>query len=101
MDQRFSISDLAERAGFSSSHFSARFRTVTGYSVTECVQRLRMARARRMLITTGDPVAAIAETVGYSDPFYFTRQFTTVNGISPAFRANHPGSDSARPDKPS
>lgn len=82
------LSELAELAGFSTSHFSARFRAFTGYSVIEYVKRLRMARARQLLLTTDRTIAEIAAGVGYPDSFYFSRVFSTVNGISPsAFRA--------------
>ncbi|HET9647181.1 MAG TPA: AraC family transcriptional regulator [Microlunatus sp.] len=82
-----SVPALAELAGFSPSHFAARFRTVTGFSVTEYVKRLRMARARQLLITSERSVAEIAAEVGYPDPFYFSRQFRAVNGVGPrAFR---------------
>jgi AraC-like DNA-binding protein len=83
-----SVPALAELAGFSPSHFSARFKTVTGFSVIEYVKRLRMARARQLLITSDHTVAEIATAVGYPDPFYFSRQFRAVNGVSPrTFRA--------------
>jgi AraC-like DNA-binding protein len=83
-----SVPALAELAGFSTSHFSARFKEVTGFSVVEYVKRLRMARARQLLITSDHTVAEIAASVGYPDPFYFSRQFAAVNGVSPrAFRA--------------
>jgi AraC family transcriptional regulator of arabinose operon len=82
------LSELAELAGFSTSHFSARFRAFTGYSVLEYVKRLRMARARQLLITSDRTIAEIAVAVGYPDPFYFSRLFHSVNEISPsAFRA--------------
>ena len=65
----------------------ARFRSLTGFSVTECVKRLRMARARQRLITSDHNVAEIATAVG-PDPFYFSRQFSAVNGVgSREFRA--------------
>lgn len=86
--EQFKVAELAARAGFSTSHFSARFHAVTGFSVTEYVKRLRMARARELLITTDRSVADIAEEVGYPDQFYFSRQFRAVNGTSPrAFRS--------------
>lgn len=78
-----SVPALAKMAGFSPSHFSARFRAVTGFSVTEYVKRLRMARARQLLITSERTVAEIAAAVGYRDPFYFSRHFSSVNGVSP------------------
>lgn len=84
----FSVSELAETAGFSISHFSARFHAVTGFSVTEYVKRLRMARARALLITSDRSIAEIAAEVGYPDQFYFSRQFRAVTGASPrAFRS--------------
>lgn len=78
------VDDLARLAGLSSSHFAALFRRATGAGVTEYVKRLRMARARELLVTTTAPVAVIADTVGYHDPFYFSRQFRTVHGCSPS-----------------
>ncbi|QGN33122.1 AraC family transcriptional regulator [Microlunatus sp. Gsoil 973] len=82
------IPELAELAGFSPSHFSARFRAFTGYSVIEYVKRLRMARARQLLITSDRTIAEIATAVGYRDAFYFSRVFRAVNQTSPsAFRA--------------
>lgn len=82
------LPELAELAGFSTSHFSARFRAFTGYSVIEYVKRLRMARARQLLITSNQTIAEIAGAVGYPDAFYFSRVFRTVNGVSPStFRA--------------
>jgi AraC-like DNA-binding protein len=75
---------LAALAGYSTSHFSARFRTLTGFSVTEYVKRLRMARARQLLLTSDHRVAEIAAAVGYPDPYYFSRHFTAVNGMNPS-----------------
>jgi AraC-like DNA-binding protein len=79
----FSVPELAAAAGFSTSHFSARFHAVTGFSVTEYVKRLRLARARELLLTTDRSIADIAGEVGYPDQFYFSRQFRSVMGSSP------------------
>lgn len=78
-----SVPALAALAGFSPSHFSARFHAVTGFTVTEYVKRLRMARARELMATTTTTIAEIAAEVGYPDQFYFSRQFRSVNGLSP------------------
>ena len=78
-----SVPALAGLVGFSPSHFSAQFKTVTGFSVLDYVKRLRMARSRQLLITSEHSVAEIGAAVGYGDPFYFSRQFRAVNGQSP------------------
>src|SRR5690606_25707388 len=83
------VTDLARLAGLSPSHFAALFRRATGSGVIEYVKRLRMARARELLVTTGVDVRDIAAAVGYDDPFYFSRQFRAVHGCSPsAYRQN-------------
>jgi AraC family transcriptional regulator, arabinose operon regulatory protein len=88
LDAATSVAELADMSGFSVSHFSARFRSVTGYTATEYIKRLRMARARTLLITTDEAIAEVAIAVGYSDPFYFSRQFAAVHHVSPrGFRA--------------
>jgi AraC family transcriptional regulator, arabinose operon regulatory protein len=85
-----SVAELARTAGLSPSHFSALFRAATGGGVVEYTKRLRMARARELLITSSREIADIAEAVGYTDAFYFSRQFRTVHGCTPtAYRAAH------------
>lgn len=78
-----SVPELARTAGLSTSHFSALFHAATGGGVVDYAKRLRMARARELLITSSRSIADIAEHVGYQDPFYFSRQFRTVHGCSP------------------
>lgn len=81
--QSVRVPDLAALAGFSPSHFSTRFRAATGCSVLEYVKRLRMERARELLISGDSPIADVAATVGYADPLYFSRQFREVHELSP------------------
>jgi AraC family transcriptional regulator, arabinose operon regulatory protein len=85
-----SVAELARTAGLSPSHFSALFRAATGGGVVEYTKRLRMARARELLMTSSRDIGDIAEAVGYTDAFYFSRQFRTVHGCSPSdYRAAH------------
>ncbi|WP_204013622.1 AraC family transcriptional regulator [Virgisporangium aurantiacum] len=78
------LTDLARSANLSVSHFSALFREATGTSVIDYVRRLRISRARELLVTTDRSITEIARAVGYADPFYFTRQFRAVDGVSPS-----------------
>ena len=78
-----SVGELARLASLSTSHFAALFKASTGSGVVEYVRRLRSARARELLMTTDVSVADIGLSVGYTDPFYFSRQFRLVNGTSP------------------
>lgn len=89
---RISVADLAARARLSSSHFALLFRQQVGQSTHAYQTELRMARARELLDTTPIPVAEVARAVGYDDPFYFTRQFRRIHGVTPrAYRAQDKG----------
>jgi AraC family transcriptional regulator of arabinose operon len=85
-----SVKELARTAGLSPSHFAALFRAATGGGAVEYTKRLRMARARELLITSSRDIGDIGASVGYPDAFYFSRQFRTVHGCSPSeYRRGH------------
>ena len=90
--EHLSVPDLASTVGLSTSHFSALFRSATGYGVLEYQTRQRMARARELLDTTDLSVGDVATSVGFTDPFYFSRRFRQVHGMSPReYRASAKG----------
>lgn len=89
---RVGVAELAALARLSPSHFAALFRKATGVGVLKYQTRLRMSRARELLDTTDLPIATIARTLGYQDPFYFSRQFHAAHGLpASAYRAQHKG----------
>ncbi len=88
-DRPVRVPELAARVGLSASHFAAMFSRATGGGVLEYVKRIRMARARVLLVSSELTVAEVARAVGYGDPFYFSRQFRAVSGVSPTqFRSD-------------
>lgn len=89
---RTSVAELAALANLSPSHFASLFRHATGVGVLRYQTRLRMSRARELLDTTDRSVAEIARTLGYADPFYFSRQFRAVHGVTASeYRRQHKG----------
>lgn len=89
---RTSVAELAAHTQLSPSHFAALFRRATGVGVLRYQTRLRMSRARELLDTTDQTIAEIARALGYTDPFYFSRQFRAVHGLSASeYRAQHKG----------
>jgi AraC-like DNA-binding protein len=88
------LEELAIQAGVSVSHFSTLFRMETGCSPIDFLIRQRIAHAARLLATTEGSVSSVAATIGCEDPYYFSRQFRRVMGVSPrAYRKKHlPGS---------
>lgn len=83
LDGSVSVPELARLVGVSPSHLGALFRRATGGGVLAHHTALRMARARQLLDRSAMSVQQIAVEVGYSDPFYFSRHFRRLHGMSP------------------
>ncbi len=77
------LEDFARAAGMSVSHFSELFRRQTGRSPMAYFIELRVRQACRLLDTTDRPVKSVAAECGYRDPYYFSRVFKKVMGLSP------------------
>ena len=73
--QDMSIQDLADLVQLSGSHLHARFREWTGITPHQYLIGQRMREARHRLVTTSDPIKAIADQVGYANTENFCRAF--------------------------
>jgi AraC-like DNA-binding protein len=86
------VSTLAALANLSPSHYTALFKQHTGYAPIGYLVRLRMHRACQLLDTTNLPIKEISASLGYDDPFYFSRVFKMVNETPPTeYRLMHKG----------
>ena len=87
--RRWTISDLVALTGVSQAQLFRLFRDKTGTSPMDYLRRERITVAKRQLTGTPASVSEVADSVGYSDPYYFSRDFTRVVGSSPRkFRRN-------------
>jgi AraC-like DNA-binding protein len=83
LDQPLQVATLAGTVHVSPSHFFTLFKRCVGYSPIDYFIRLRMHQAGRLLTETSLSVKEVAAMLGYEDPFYFSRVFKTVHGLSP------------------
>lgn len=82
-DQSISLSDIAKAVGYSPAYLTNLVQELTGHSVKQWVTERRMVQARQLLQNTDQNVRQIAETIGYTDVGYFTRQFRHFHGNPP------------------
>ena len=82
--QRLSTEESAALAGLSVSHFSALFRQLTGESPKRYATRVKMLRARQLLLETVQSVRTISTGLGFEDPLYFSRLFRAFHNRSPS-----------------
>jgi AraC-like DNA-binding protein/quercetin dioxygenase-like cupin family protein len=86
--QAWTVADLARLAEVSGEHLRRLCQARLGTSPLRHLTSLRCEHAAALLQATDLPVAAIAEAVGYANPFAFSTAFRRWAGASPsAFRA--------------
>jgi transcriptional regulator GlxA family with amidase domain len=78
------VSRMLDHSGLPARTFKRRFRTATGYTAIEYVQKLRVEEAKQLLESTAKAIEEVGELVGYRDPTSFRRIFRRLTGVTPA-----------------
>ena len=81
--QRWTLRDLAARAGMSRSSFALKFKAMVGTSPMDYLLHWRMALAGNRLETSNDPISVIAPSLGYGSEAAFSTAFKRVMGCAP------------------
>ena len=86
--QSITVEDAAREAGVSRSYLYRAFQAEFGCSPSAYLIRYRIQRACQLLRHSNLSIDAVAASVGFQDPFYFSRAFHRETGRSPsAYRA--------------
>jgi AraC family transcriptional regulator len=77
------VAELAALSRLSVSYFSVAFRRSFGVSLDKFLARLRVERARTLIVSTSQPLSQIALACGFCDQAHLSRQFRRVTGSTP------------------
>ena len=77
------VKELAASCHLSESRFSHLFKEIMGKSPMSYLLDLRLNKAKELLEDTELSVLAISEALGFSNQFYFSRQFKKHTTLSP------------------
>ena len=94
---RWTVAELASRAGLSRSIFAKRFRERVGESPIGYLAQWRMMLARDRLMTGREPLGTIATALGYDSENAFNTAFRRLTGCSPRRYARSRASSAADP----
>lgn len=75
--------DYAEMCFLSESRFSHIFKEVTGTTPKRFIEQRRIEAAKELLTNSELSISEIALSVGYPDPYYFSRVFKKNTGMPP------------------
>ncbi len=92
----FDFAREAARLHITETHFRRLFRRLCGMSPVQYHLHCRMEKAARLLLTGAEQVVNVAEAVGISNRYYFSKLFKNQYHLSPlAYRREFQGSISA------
>lgn len=83
IEHEITLKNVSDFVGKSPSHLSSVFKEKIGYSPLNYFTLLKIKKACEMLDNSGMKINQISLKLGYDDPYYFSRQFSKVMGMSP------------------
>jgi AraC-like DNA-binding protein len=89
-EQELKLSALAKHVGYSEYYLSRMFKKEMGLSISTYIKIVRVERSKLMLVSTGLPIAQIADTLHFASSSHFSESFRDITGKTPQqFRSEH------------
>lgn len=83
IDGNISLDELSRVNNYSTSRFSNLFKQKTGYAPIDYFIQMKMQKACQQIDFSDKSIKDIAYTLGFDDPYYFSRRFRKIIGMSP------------------
>lgn len=80
----YRVEKLAQAVSLSPDHFTRLFRKLRGVTPRAFILQARIESAQDLLRSSNHSIGRIAEILGYSDVYFFSRQFKEKVGVSPS-----------------
>lgn len=81
--RNWTVARMARTVHYSTDHFGKLFRRFTGQTPNDFLIAARLEAAKSLLRGSSASVTDIAAHLGYSDVYFFSRQFRTKVGVTP------------------
>lgn len=82
-DSQITLDMIAKKYCMSTSYFSKRFKSVTGFGFKEYLNTVRIRHACDLLLTTNQNITEISYQCGFTDSNYFGDAFRKAMNMSP------------------
>jgi AraC-like DNA-binding protein len=83
INDNISLNELSKQYNYSVSRFSNLFKQKTGYAPIDYFVQMKMQKACQQLDFTDRSIKDIAFSMGFDDPYYFSKRFRKIIGMSP------------------
>lgn len=82
-DEKFGVSELADKMNMSRSNLLLKVRKATQQPVTHLIREIRLRRGMELLLSTSKNVSEVADLVGFGSTSYFIKCFRERYGYPP------------------
>ena len=83
-NQSLDVSSIAKFAGMGNSTLHHVFENIVGQSPIQYLKKIRLHRARLMIVSNGLSASEAAHKVGYNNASQFSREFKRQFGLPPS-----------------
>jgi AraC family transcriptional regulator, arabinose operon regulatory protein len=83
LDKKLTLLQISKKVGYSPTYFTTLFNKETGYAPLSYFSHLKILKACEFLDSTNLKIKEISFGLGYTDPYYFSKDFSKKMGLSP------------------
>ncbi|KUO67808.1 MAG: hypothetical protein APF77_12240 [Clostridia bacterium BRH_c25] len=81
-DEKISLDDVARELHISKHYLANAFKKATGENMSLYINKLRIEKAKRLLLKSDGKIKEIFDEVGYSNQQYFSKVFKKITGMT-------------------
>ena len=83
INRKVTLEELSGIAGLSTFYLSRAFKEATGYPIITYFNKMKIDKAKELLVEGNKKVKEVAYELGYTNEFYFSRIFKRIEGLRP------------------
>lgn len=83
LDQNFDADNIARHLQLNYSYIGKRYKAEKGMTINQFYSKLKVQKAIQYLEEGSMNISGISDKLGYPNPYYFSRVFKKVTGLSP------------------
>lgn len=84
IESKISLKKLAGEVNLSEGYISALFKKNMGITIMKYAKKIRIDRAKVLIVTTNNSILEISLTLGFHDQSHFHKVFKSFTGLSPS-----------------
>lgn len=84
INEKVNLNEFSDLVQLSPAYLSRAFKGITGYSIIEFFNKMKIDKAKELIVEGDIKIKEVAQSLGFTDEFYFSRIFKRMTGISPS-----------------